>query len=55
MHIEVVFIHQDKLQNANILCQSFDTTGRSVGIYHKNLIFDRLVYDIGFTDGELKE
>ena len=54
IHSEIVLPYQDKLRNAKILRQSLDPTGRSVGCYHKNPILNTLVYDVEFTDGEVK-
>ena len=54
IHSKIVLSHQDKLRNAKILRQSLDPTGRSVGCYHKNPILNTLVYDVEFTDGEVK-
>ena len=55
IHSEVVLLHRDKLRNAKILRRSLDSTGRSVGTYHKNPILNTLVYDVEFPDGEVKE
>ena len=55
IHSEVVLPHRYKLQNAQILHQSLDPTGWSVGTYHKNPILNTLVYDVKFPDGEVKE
>ena len=55
IHSEVVLPHRDKLHNANILRRSLEPTDWSVGIYHKNPILNSFVYDIKFTDGEVKE
>ena len=54
IHSESVLPHQDKLRNAKILCQSLEPTGRYVGFYHNNPILNTLVYDVEFTDGEVK-
>ena len=45
----------DRLQTANILCQSLDPSGRSVGADHKNPTLNTLVYDVKFLDREVKE
>ena len=37
-----------------IIRRSLDPTGRYVGIYHKNSIFNTLVYDVNFPDEEVK-
>ena len=55
IHSEVMFPHRDNLHNANILRRSLDPTDWSVGIYHKNPIYNSFVYDVKFTDGEVKE
>ena len=54
IHAEVNLPQGDKIQGANFIGLKKDPNGDNVGKYNDNPLFNSMLYDVEFTDGEIK-
>ena len=52
---ELIIPQGDKLQMAKVCGRTVGPDGKTIGTFHDTPIFNSIVYDVEFTDGEVKE